>query len=115
MKHEETLASGLDFDVGIRRQGSVGFVYASGEIDMVTAASLEESIAEIYDQGVDEVVVDLRNVTFMDCSGVKVILSARRTADDEKMRLSVFPSASVNRILEILEMEQLVQDPKGTG
>lgn len=110
MKQDVTHAGEFDFNVCIRRQGSVGLVFASGEIDLVTADHLEESIVEICDQGVAEVVVDLRGVTFMDCSGVKVLLGARRRADDGEMGLTVIPSASVNRILEILKMEQLVQD-----
>jgi anti-sigma B factor antagonist len=113
MKDEETSARPFDFDVGIRRQGFVGFVFASGEIDMATADQLAESIAEICDQDVGEVVVDLRDVTFMDCSGVNVILDARRSADESKMQLTFIPSASVVRVLEILELEQLVRDPKG--
>lgn len=81
--------------------------------DTTAPDQLAESIAEICDQDVGEVVIDLRDVTFMDGSGVKVILNARRTADESKMQLTFKPSASVVRVLEVLELEQLVRDPKG--
>lgn len=115
MKYEETPIWAFDFEVRTRRQGPTGFVFVSGEIDMATASQLEESIAVISDQGIGEIVVDLRDVTFMDCAGAKVILNARRAADESKMHLTFIPSASVVRVLEILEMEQLVQDSKKRG
>ena len=63
----------LDFDLTVTRDGGGAcHVALRGELDLATAARLEQALAEAG----DEVVLDLRGLTFMDSTGVRVLLEA---------------------------------------
>jgi anti-anti-sigma factor len=64
-------------------------VVVAGELDLATAGELRGQIAELLDAGRRDVLVDLRDVLFMDMSGVHVLLDADRRARAERVRLVV--------------------------
>jgi anti-anti-sigma factor len=79
-----------------------------GELDASTCQGLAERL--IGPPG-SLVVVDLRELTFMDSSGLGVIHSARRTAIEDGGNLVVCrPSPIVYRVLEITGLDIWVTD-----
>jgi anti-sigma B factor antagonist len=65
-------------------------VVAAGELDPSTADELGAHLAALLDAGAwHDVVVDLREVAFMDTSGVHALLDAGRRARDEGVTLVV--------------------------
>jgi anti-anti-sigma factor len=50
-------------------------VIPHGEIDLSTVGMLESRLRELRETGFDHLVVDLRDVTFMDSTGLRLILS----------------------------------------
>ena len=63
----------LDFDLtAVRDERGACRVTLRGELDLATAAQLEHALA---DAG-DEVLLDLRGLTFMDSTGVRELLEA---------------------------------------
>ena len=66
---EEPLANGLVLTV-------------SGELDMATAPDLRETLTVATEVGATELVVDLRDVKFMDSVGLAAILHARSRLSD---------------------------------
>jgi anti-anti-sigma factor len=73
----------------------------SGEIDASTAPRLVEAVAQLPDSG-GAVVVDVKDVTFIDSSGLRVLISlAERVRDDGRTVELSNPSSSVLRLLEI--------------
>jgi anti-sigma B factor antagonist len=63
----------LDFDVTVRPDAGGGCrLTLRGELDLGSAPRLERALA---DAG-DDVVLDLRQLTFMDSTGVRVLLEA---------------------------------------
>jgi anti-sigma B factor antagonist len=64
-------------------------VVAAGELDLSTAGELRRQIAELLDVGWRDVLVDLREVTFMDTSGVHVLIEADARARAGGVRLVV--------------------------
>jgi anti-sigma B factor antagonist len=74
------------------------FVVA-GELDAHSAPTLREQLDARDDA---ETVVDMSGVTFMDSSGLRVLIDAHQTAAGRGSQLIVQePSQSVRRILEI--------------
>jgi anti-sigma B factor antagonist len=57
-------------------------VIPHGEIDLASVDSLESTLRELRDTGFDHLVIDLRHVTFMDSTGLRLML----TWDDEARR-----------------------------
>lgn len=81
-----------------------------GEIDLVSAATVRESLAAIVNDHTDRtVVIDLRDVTFMDSSGVGALLSAYRPLKLQQRPLLVAePQPIVARVLGITNVERLI-------
>ena len=88
-----------------RRDGAV-VVAASGEIDMSTSPELREALRD-PDWQAASVVLDLRGVTFMDSSGLGVIVGQNRRAREEGFRFSVAVEGA-DGVLRILELSGLL-------
>lgn len=75
---------------------------ASGEIDIASAPSLDDALAAAIDGGSGPVAVDLRSVSFMDSSGLRSLLTARRRlAEDDRSLGLVCGPGPVRRVLEV--------------
>ena len=84
------------------KEGRVRFV-PRGELDLATAPELERRLLEALRER-ETVVLDLRELTFMDSTGVRTIVAAHQTARDAGVELRlVRPSAgtAVWRVIEI--------------
>jgi anti-sigma B factor antagonist len=68
-----------DFSVVVERNGHRPVVRVSGEIDMATAPVLQGCLDGLDGQAVT---IDFSAVTFMDTSGVNVLVTAARRAHD---------------------------------
>lgn len=77
-------------------------VVPRGEIDLATVARTESRLREVRDAGFERVVLDLREVTFLDSSGLRMILAwhdeCRR--DGAEFRVLRGPAA-VQRVFEV--------------
>ena len=63
--------------LSIRRQrdGASNTLALDGELDLVTAPELEDTIAALCVDGAHELVLDMRRVAFMDSSGLRTVLA----------------------------------------
>jgi anti-anti-sigma factor len=82
-------------------------VTVAGEIDLETAAELgDQALAALQDLSV-HLVLDLGGVTFMDSTGLKVLLAAAHRADLAGGSLVlVAPTRAVRRILALTGLDQ---------
>src|SRR5262249_15794335 len=55
-------------------------IVAAGEIDLSTCQALEAELSKAIAQDSDQIVVDLREVTFMDSTGLGVLIAAHKKA-----------------------------------
>ncbi len=83
-----------------------------GELDIAGANALE---AELDGLNGDALVIDLRDVTFMDSSGLRVLVVAAQRAQDGGQRFALVPGAAqVMRVFEITRMRErleFIDDP----
>lgn len=98
------MASGTSLTVTVHRAESSLIVTAVGEIDLSSAPRLEQALA----QGVadaappDIVVVDLSGVTFLDSTGLRVLVTAYEQCQEHGTPMGVLdPTAPVRRIMEL--------------
>jgi len=77
-----------------------------GEIDTLTAGSLERALSKLLSEPCDVLVVDLAAVTFLASSGLAVLIQAAHQAGDRRLRL-VAATRAVRRPLEITGSDQL--------
>jgi anti-sigma B factor antagonist len=86
-------------------------VTATGELDLYSAPRLEEILDRLLDDGAREIVLDLRTLTFLDSTGLKVVMRAAKRlraqggglvlAADSHEVLSVFRVTGLDRFLTI--------------
>ncbi len=92
----------------VRSQGSVTLRVA-GEIDMSTAPSVHEAamVAFRHHPTLD---IDLSAVTFMDSSGLQMLLATMQRAERHGGHLRLLhPTSSVLRVLEVTGVDDLFE------
>jgi anti-anti-sigma factor len=90
------------FSVRIERRGDAAVVVPTGELDLATAPALEASLARAFEDDCGHVVLDLRELEFIDSSGLRTLLTARRQAEDAGQRFSLVAGhRGLERTLEI--------------
>ena len=99
--------------VDIRRtpDGQTGIIASKGEIDLAGAPRLREALSDVLAAGCTQLVLDLREVTFIDSTGLGVIVGAgkkvaglrgalRIVCDDERV-LRVLAITGISRSLTV--------------
>lgn len=81
-----------------------------GELDVAAAPSLWEALDGALRSGVARIVLDMRGLTFIDASGIRVIMRAVRACGPHEARLEIrrSESAQVARVFEIMGMADLL-------
>jgi anti-anti-sigma factor len=80
----------LDFDLTVARDQRFGRrLTLRGELDLGTAGQLESALAEAQ----EPVLLDLRELTFMDSTGVRVLLEAAERAAGDGWELRILAPA----------------------
>ena len=62
-------------------------VALSGELDLAARQVTEDIVRDLLDQGTREILVDLADITFMDCVGLGILVRASREAERQGARL----------------------------
>jgi anti-sigma B factor antagonist len=84
-------------------------VVATGEIDLVTAPVLEAQLKDLWAAGWTDVTADLSGVTFLDSTGVHVLVTARSNAMEQGAAFSVMNgNRAVSEVLRICGVEDLL-------
>ena len=78
-----------DFAVAVSTRGDQHVVDVSGELDADSGPTLSETIGAIQHDGAMHVVVDLREVTFIDSKGLSALLVAWQQLATREMTMSV--------------------------
>lgn len=101
-------------------------VVAAGEIDMATAPMLERELMAAIEAGDGPVVLDLRDVTFFDSSGLRAAIVAHRELSARGRRLSLacdpdghvwrtFSLAGVDRLLNLQPTREAALEDAASG
>jgi anti-anti-sigma factor len=92
--------------VNVRQRDGVTILDLKGKITIgVGDVALRNAVQEVINNGATKVVINLRDVTTIDSSGVGELVSAYTTATNRgvKLRLANLP-AKVNDILQITQL-----------
>lgn len=94
------VASGFTLDVRPDRERV--HVVPAGELDMATCPLVEAEVDGLLERRFRHVVIDLRQLTFIDSSGAHLLLNAGRRAQASGSRLSLMLApGAVSRVLEL--------------
>jgi len=86
--------------------GDCAVLRVSGEIDVYTAPLLRERVTHLVDDGARHIIADLRGVTFLDSTGLGVLVGSlkRLRSHDGSLRVVI----NADRILRIFRITGLV-------
>ena len=99
----------MEIKYGVER--NILYIYLYGEIDEYSSGKCRSKTDEIIDRctGVKNVVFNFANVTFMDSTGIGVLLGRYKRL--KKMSVPAFiqnPGTSVNKILQISGLYEIM-------
>jgi anti-sigma B factor antagonist len=78
-----------------------------GELDLATAGPLQDLLIELTADEPDVLVIDLSQLSFMDCSGLRVLLETQQRARQTDLALSVVCGpGQVRRLLALSDADQ---------
>jgi anti-sigma B factor antagonist len=87
----------------------VKVVALRGELDFEEAPTFARVLEELRTDGERKVVIDLSELTFIDSSGISVlVVAARAAAADGGTVVVASPSSHVRRVFDIVNLSELV-------
>ncbi len=82
--------------------GNAAVLELSGEIDMLTAPLVESAFRHMAERGLTDVIVDARDVGFMDSTGINALAQGRQIIFARGSSVSLVGSRPVRRVLDLV-------------
>jgi anti-sigma B factor antagonist len=90
------------FRVEVNQQGNAIVLALGGELDLSSSAALEDEIMKAVQSDATTVVIDLRQLEFVDSTGLGVLVKASQLAADAGREFGlVRGGAQVDRLLDL--------------
>jgi anti-anti-sigma factor len=98
----------------VHAEGSAEVVVVRGEIDLATADAVRADVNAAFERS-GSVVLDLREVSFMDTQGLAVVIEAQQSAADNGTRFAITRAPDrVHRLFDMIGLTprlSIVDDP----
>lgn len=95
----------MEFGLSTSRVDAFTVVEVTGELDVYTAPVLEETLGDLVDAGSVDIVVDLRGVTFMDSTGLGLLIKALKWTREHDGSLHIV--ANTEKVLKVFRVTGL--------
>jgi anti-sigma B factor antagonist len=105
MSEPQGFGAGELFDMAERQDGATTVVALSGELDFGTVRQVQTRLAELRDGGAPTV-LDLNELTFMDSTGIRLVLTA--CEDAQRQNWSFRITRGSERVQRVLEAAQVI-------
>ena len=103
---EKDVRAGL-LSIQSQRSGDVHLIALEGELDLANAEALEAELERAFEGGEHGVVVDMAALTFIDSTGIALLIATvARAEDSDRLRFVPSQAAAVVRVLEITGVDQ---------
>lgn len=81
----------------------------AGEIDFTSAGPVQSTLLGMILPGGGNLVADLSGITFLDSSGLGVLVQAHRTARERENRLVIVASPPVRKLLRLTGLDTVLE------
>ena len=93
------------FAVDVQRRDDVAIVKPRGELDLATVQTLRAALDDINDAG--RLVLDLRGLSFLDCTGLHLLVALHQRAQRDEFQLTLLaPTAPADRPIKLLGLDR---------
>src|SRR3712207_5618243 len=98
------------FDVTSESRGDTCHVRLSGELDISSATKVEDELARVEPNQPETLVLDLRNLAFMDSTGLRLLIAADTRARNAGRKLLIVKGPeAVQRVFRITRLEERLE------
>ena len=95
------------FRVEVLNEGRVSVISVSGELDLASSAALEEELTRATESDAEQVVLDLRELEFMDSTGLSTLVKAHQRAEEAGKEFGLVRGPQqVQRLLSLTGVEE---------
>jgi len=106
----------MDLVLGSRNENGWAVLEVQGEVDLYTSSQLREAIVRLTEEEENRIVVDLYNVSFMDSSGLGVLVAGLKRARERGGELAlVFGEGSVQKVFGITGLDKIFPTYRSVG
>ena len=96
----------MTFSAEVARRSDAAVVVMKGDLDIATEAQATAQLDRAMD-GCDVLIADLRELAFLDSTGVRVLLASHLDAQEKGLRFGVVRGdGMVGRLLAVTRIEQ---------
>jgi anti-sigma B factor antagonist len=103
------------FEVVVSEAGAVVTVTIRGELDLATAPRLDAELDRLPGEGIERVIVDLRELVFLDSTGLEAIVKFHKRTAAEGVDVAVVRGPrAVERLFAVMQLHRslnLIDDP----
>jgi anti-sigma B factor antagonist len=90
------------FRLEVRSQGQTTIIAVSGELDLASSPALQEELDRVSASDSEMLIIDLRELDFMDSTGLSVLVRAHQRAEEQGRRLAMVKGPQqVQRLLSL--------------
>jgi anti-sigma B factor antagonist len=104
------------FRVAVHNEGQARVISVIGELDLASSPVLQQELDRMFKSDAELLIVDLRELEFMDSTGLSLIVKAHQRADELGQRFAVVKGPQqVERLLNmtgVAERLTLVDAPE---
>ncbi|MBV9605063.1 MAG: STAS domain-containing protein [Solirubrobacterales bacterium] len=104
------------FRLAARREGPVTVIAVSGELDLASSPALQEELEKVAASDSTTLIIDLRELDFMDSTGLSVLVRAHQRIEEQGRQLAMVRGPQqVQRLLSltgVAERLTLVDTPE---
>ena len=91
----------------IARDGSVASVRPFGELDLESVHRVEAALDGLHEEGCGNIVLDLRGLTFMDSTGLRLVIRWDTAARQDGFHFAIVPGQEiVQRVFRLTGMDE---------
>jgi len=107
----------MGLKLAVQDHGDRATIQVAGEVDLATSPQLQAVLIDLVDQGFHQLIVDLEQVSFLDCAGIGMLVNARCRVQTHGGSLKlVKPRPVVQRVLALTGMTTVLPlDPSFGG
>ena len=110
------MGSEQQFTAQVNSRNGVASIALRGELDLATVSDFERHLAPVENDGVSAIMLDLRELTFIDSVALHSLIRARERATMNGKRLILVGARpSARRLFELTCTEYLLDDQDAVG
>lgn|SRR5699024_2854582 len=99
----------MNLNIEISEENSQAIMKLKGEIDVYTATSLKEKLNDLVGARKHEVIVDLKEVTYMDSTGLGTFVSALKHAEEAESTLRLIRANDrLYRLFQVTGLDDVI-------